>query len=497
MMLSPAVVALQAFLLLLIFFARPAWCRDQGAWIDSNCGYNFKTGESYIRSVIPLFNSKWIPITRWFALFGLTVHRIVRYTAIWKNDQERKICIAIVILASMTSIFMVFSTFGVHVKGGRFLMMVYLIVYNESLRLNLNRLIRILIDCMELIFLYFTLLLVLSIAFRYIFNNEPQAVITDTGKTDSIWFLWDFTSLSSAFMTELIAEQGGHLPTVIIVTLASSKWKALLFHLNVYFCKYWIYGILRGTVLNTYRSFYTNSMLSLLTKQRDLYDVIAISFIEFQSNVPKPIVYKIVQRYWYNKNHSFDSDDELARDKLFYLRKNVEELEAKEKIDFQSKSTHQKMTKFLNSKWWTTFVLLLDVAQIVGVFVATDHYLPGLRDSLKLRKDALIAKDTALAKLLEPNVHYYGSFTYYGFMTSFFMNLPSLLNLTLHISCRGFRAVLNSTMIFDVIIGVTCFAFGTTLLSFDSSIYKDPEHMNFSLGSQTFMIIVSLKLLPI
>ena len=155
------------------------------------------------------------------------------------------------------------------------------------------------------------------------------------------------------------------------------------------------------------------------------------------------------------------------------------------------------MTKFLKSKWWTTFVLLLDVAQIVGVFVATDHYLPGLRDSLKLRKDALIAKDTALAKLLEPNVHYYGSFRYYGLMTSFFMNLPSLLNLTLHISCRGFRAVLNSTMIFDVIIGVTCFAIGTTLVSFDSSIYLDPELMNFSFGSKTFMIIVCLKLLPI
>jgi hypothetical protein len=56
------------------------------------------------------------------------------------------------------------------------------------------------------------------------------------------------------------------------------------------------------------------------------------------------------------------------------------------------------MLKFLKNKWWTTFVLLLDVAQIVGVFVATDYYLPGLRDTLKHYNDALIAKDTTLAK---------------------------------------------------------------------------------------------------
>ena len=108
-------------------------------------------------------------------MFGLTVYRIVRYTAIYKNDQERKICITIAILASMTSIFMIFEIFEVHIKGARLVMMVYLGVYNENLRLNLNRLIRILIDSLELIFLYFTLLLVLAFAFRYIFNNEPLA----------------------------------------------------------------------------------------------------------------------------------------------------------------------------------------------------------------------------------------------------------------------------------------------------------------------------------
>jgi hypothetical protein len=73
-------------------------------------------------------------------------------------------------------------------------------------------------------------------------------------------------------------------------------------------------------------------------------------------------------------------------------------LEAKEKIDYQSKTSHKKMLKFLKNKWWTTFVLLLDVAQIVGVFVATDYYLPELRDTLKHYDDALIAKDTTLAK---------------------------------------------------------------------------------------------------
>jgi hypothetical protein len=231
-------------------------------------------------------------------LSALTVYRIVRYTAIWKNDQERRICITIVILASISSIAMMFDSFGVHIKGSRLVMMVYLIVYNETLRLNCNRLISILIDCMELIFLYFTLLLVLSIMFRYIFNNEPLAVVTDTGKTDSIWFLWDFTSFPRSFMTELITEQGRNLPTVFVVLMLGSKWKGLLYFINIYFCKYWIYGILRGTVLNTYRSFYTDSMLSLMTSQRGLYNVIVITFIEFQRNVPRPILYKIVKKYW-------------------------------------------------------------------------------------------------------------------------------------------------------------------------------------------------------
>jgi hypothetical protein len=155
------------------------------------------------------------------------------------------------------------------------------------------------------------------------------------------------------------------------------------------------------------------------------------------------------------------------------------------------------MLKFLKNKWWTNFVLLLDAAQIVGVFVATDYYLPGLRDSLKHYNDALNAKDTALAKLLEQNCYYFGMFSYYGFFTSFIMNLPSLLNLALHISCRGLRAVLNSTMIFDVVIGVSCFAIGTVLLSFNSSTYTEPSILNFNWMGRTFMIFVCLKLLPI
>jgi hypothetical protein len=39
-------------------------------------------------------------------------------------------------------------------------------------------------------------------------------------------------------------------------------------------------------------------MLSLLTNQRGLYNIIVISFNEFQRNVPRPMVYKIVKKYW-------------------------------------------------------------------------------------------------------------------------------------------------------------------------------------------------------
>lgn len=266
--------------------------------IDHNCDYNFMKNEKYIRSAVPLFYSTWIPIARWFALFTLTAYRMVRYTAIWKNDQEKKICLTLVTLASAISITMVTHGFGVHIRGGRLVMIIYLMIYNESLRLNVNRLLKILIDCIELIFLYFTLLLVLSVFFRYVLNNEPLDIVTDTGKTDSIWFLWDFTSFPRSFMTELITEQGRNLPTVFVVLMLGSKWKGLLYFINIYFCKYWIYGILRGTVLNTYRSFYTDSMLSLMTSQRGLYNVIVITFIEFQRNVPRPILYKIVKKYW-------------------------------------------------------------------------------------------------------------------------------------------------------------------------------------------------------
>lgn len=266
--------------------------------IDHNCDYNYQTNTKFVRSAIPLFYSTWIPIARWFALFLLTGFRMVRYSAIYKNDQEKKICITLVSLASAISILMISSNFGVHIKGGRLVMMVYLMIYNESLRLNVNRLIKILIECLELIFLYFTLLLVLSVFFRYALYNEPLKVIRGFGQDETIWFLWDFTSFPRAFMTELITDQGRNLPTVFVVLMFGSKWKGLLYFINIYFCKYWIFGILRGTVLNTYRSFYTDSMLSLLTNQRGLYNIIVISFNEFQRNVPRPMVYKIVKKYW-------------------------------------------------------------------------------------------------------------------------------------------------------------------------------------------------------
>jgi hypothetical protein len=226
----PFVGRIKFFIWIYIFIGRPDWCRHDN--IDSHCRWNFKDKKTYVRSFIPFFDLASFAVGVYASLIFMTLVRLLRYKLTIDNPREKKVLMTLMIVTTLILTLEAYQVVsGQSIRGRRFLLIIYLSVYSDTVRTNILRVLGIAVKGFEVLIVYFLLYIGGGMLNRILFYDNPVASI----RTDAwIYFEYDFSSTARSIFTQFIGDPGVGFPAVFANALALGKGNGIMLFLQTW-----------------------------------------------------------------------------------------------------------------------------------------------------------------------------------------------------------------------------------------------------------------------
>jgi hypothetical protein len=226
----PFIGRIKYFIWIYIFIGRPDWCRNEH--IDSHCRWNFTDKKTYVRSFIPFFDLAGFAVSVYGSLVFMTLVRLLRYKMALDNPREKKVLITLMIVTTLIlSLESYQAVAGKNISGRRFLLIIYLSIFSDTVRTNILRVLGIAVKGFEVLIVYFLLYIGGGMLNRILFYDNPLNSI----QTDAwIYFDYDFSTTARSIFTQFIGDPGVGNPAVFANALALGKGNGLMLFLQTW-----------------------------------------------------------------------------------------------------------------------------------------------------------------------------------------------------------------------------------------------------------------------
>lgn len=260
----------------------------------------------------------------------MTLIRLLRYKLTVANLSEKKVIGTLMIVTTMILLLEGYQLFSSKkASGRRFLLIVYLSVYSDTVRTNILRVLGIAVKGFEVLIVYFLLYIGGGMLNRILFYDNPL----DKIQTDSwIYFDYDFSSTARSIFTQFIGDPGLGFPGVFASALALGKGKGLMLFLQTWLYKFVFQALIMTHLFFYYTSFYDEA-IDKLKSQCVLWSTMAELYVKFEKVVPVKITEYVLKKYATDQDHDFSMDEGFQKMKATIYQHQVKEFFTKQLED--------------------------------------------------------------------------------------------------------------------------------------------------------------------
>lgn len=255
-----------------------------------------------------------------------------------------------------------------------------------------------------------------------------------------------------------------------------------------------VLAIVQSSLYFYYQNFYVQTMAALARDTR-LNFLIAKEWVE-TGDVPHPdITQYIVEKYSENPVHHFPSDEEFMRMQDKILEDSGLATKHKQKRKDFYASNFEKISKFLENKWWIIGVLVADLLQLITVLLFTEYYF---YDTVSKQKNLVIAIDSAKSAL---TLQLRGNYDTINILLTigWLINLVPTLDSGLKIITKGFSACIRESKgeALKLLSVILLFITSTILVGLNNSLLNTYTFNGLCGLFKTYAFFVAIKLLSI